>query len=132
MIVKNKKFRVNIESFILNPLDKDVYDISIPSQTVEFEEEYSYQTILKIKKPTYREIKEVLLRIADQNYAALGDNIKFAALISIWVESDDVSVLDYGNEEVFEFVCKYIIQFEPKIRYNNNAIDVANSSLCIR
>lgn len=123
--MQKKKFRVDIESFILNPLDKDIYDIPIPRQTIEFEEEHGYTTILKIKNPKYPKIKEVLLKIADQNYAALGDDITFSAFISIWVESDDPK----AEKGEYEFVCNYITIFEPIVRSGINGIDVANSEL---
>lgn len=123
--MRNKNFRVDIEGFIVNQLDHDVYDIAIPRQTIEFEEEYSYSTILRIKNPNYPKIKEILLRIADQNYAALGDNITFSAFISIWVESDS----EFAEEDEYEIVCKYITKFEPVIRSGIDGIDVANSDL---
>lgn len=123
--MRKKKFRVDVEAFIANPLDRDIYDITIPRQTIEFEEEYNYNAILKIKNPVYPKIKEVLLRIADQNYAALGDNITFSAFISVWVESDE----DNAKDGEYEFVYNYITKFEPIIRNGINGIDIANSDL---
>lgn len=134
--MQKKKFKIRIEPFILNPLDKTVFDIPLPEQEIEVEEEHAFQTILKIKEPTYPKIKEELLKIAYHNYIAIGEELKFAALISIYVESDSHSVLEDNyenpnetNEPIFEFVCKYITRFEPTVRHNNDGIDVINSTL---
>lgn len=123
--MQKRKFRINIEAFIQNPLDKVIFDIPIPRQTIEFEEEHSYTTILKLKEPDYPKIKETLLKMAYANYIAFNTEPDIQAHISIWVESDEPN-----NKEYFEHVTNYIVRINPRVRLNDDkTVDVSNSTL---